>query len=345
MTPGKPKRSYTMRDVARLAGVSVATVSAIVNDTGRVSGRLTERVKRAMEALDYHANHMARSLKVRRTFTVGMVIPDVTNPFFTEMVCGVEDEAAKGKYSVILCNSGEDSARENRHLSMLFSRRVDGALLGAVSPGYEHAQVRSRFPLVLVDRIPPGFTGPGVVMDNVQAAFEATRHLISLGHTRIAIVAGNLSISTGADRMEGFRGALQEANLPLRQEYCKMAEFLPQKASECAAELFKLSEPPTAILSCNNKMTLGIMRIAAEMGFHSPDDFSLVGFDDFDWTESFSPRLTTVRQPAYDMGRCAMEMLHTEIERSLEGATGAGPGLVVLKSKLCIRDSSRPPRG
>lgn len=337
------KRSYTMSDVARLAGVSIATVSAIVNETGRVSTKLTARVKHAMEALDYQPNHVARSLKVRRTFTVGMVIPDVTNPFFTDMMCGVEDEASKNGYSVILCNSGEDPARENLHLNMLFSRRVDGVLLGGVNPEGQHEVIRRRFPLVLVDRIPPRFRGPGVVMDNVMAAFEATSYLIGLGHTRIAIIAGNLAISTGSDRMEGFRKALQEANLSLRQEYCKAGEFLFQKACECASDLFKLKEPPTAILCCNNKMTLGLMRTAAEMGFRIPEQVSVVGFDDFDWAGSFSPRLTTIRQPAYQMGQRAMEMLCGEIQRSMEGAIESSPGLVILKSELCIRDSSGPP--
>jgi len=335
-----------MRDVARLAKVSVATVSAVANDKHGVSPGLTARVKVAMEALDYHPDQVARSLKVRSTHTIGMLVPDVTNPFFTDMMRGVEDKARENGYSVILCNSNEDPDQERRNLSTLYSRRADGVLLAPVDPqsGLDPL-IRRRFPLVLFDRVPVGFRGAGVVMDNEQGAYEATRHLIGLGHRRIAIIAGRLSISTGNDRLEGFRKAMQEAHLPLRDEYLKTGDFRLEAASRCGLELMKLPEPPTAIFSSNNKMTLGLMRALGELQIPCPGRVSVVGFDDFDWAEMFRPSLTSVRQPAYAMGVQAMEMLLRKIQLTAEGSNADEETLRVLKGELRIRESSGPPCG
>jgi LacI family transcriptional regulator len=192
----------TIKDVARLADVSIATVSAVINGKGGVSPKLVQRVERAMEALDYHPNQVARSLRVRQSHTIGMVIPDVTNPFFADVMRGVEDEARCNNYSVIFCNADEDPELERRQLSTLFSRRVDGVLL---APTGSHAAqdrlTRRRFPLVFFDRIPTDFSGVAVVTDNLEASRIATRHLIALGHERIAVIAGRLHLSTGLDRL------------------------------------------------------------------------------------------------------------------------------------------------
>jgi LacI family transcriptional regulator len=296
-----------------------------------------------MEGLDYHPDHVARSLKVRHTHTIGMLVPDVTNPFFTDLMRGVEDEAREKGYSVILCNSNEDPDQERRNLSTLYSRRVDGVLLAPVDPqsGLDPL-LRRRFPIVLFDRVPPGFKGAGVVMDNEWGAHEATRHLIKLGHRRIAIIAGRLSISTGHDRLEGFRKATQEANLPLHEEYIKLGDFQLETAYQCGLELLNLPEPPTAIFSSNNKMTLGLMRALGELQIPCPERVSVVGFDDFDWAEMFRPSLTSVRQPAYEMGHRAMEMLLRKIQQTAEGAKADEETLMVLKGELRIRESSGP---
>lgn len=334
---------YTMRDVGRLAQVSVATVSAVANGKGGVSPKLTARVRGAMEALDYHPDHIARSLKIRRTNTIGMVVPDVTNPFFTDMMRGVEDEARENGYSVISCNSNEDPMQERRNLTTLYSRRVDGVLLAPVDPqsGIDLLS-RRRFPLVFFDRIPPSFKGAGVVIDNVRCAYEATRHLIALGHRRIAIIAGRLSVSTGFDRLEGLRKAMQECHVPLLDEYLKHGDFKFETAYQCGMELLQLSSPPTAIFCCNNKMTLGLMRALGEFRIPCPEKVSVVGFDDFDWAESFSPHLTTVRQPTYEMGRRAMQKLLRKIASPPENEVLDEEGLEVLKGELRVRESTAP---
>lgn len=333
-----------MRDVARFAGVSVATVSAVINEKGVVSEKLMQRVKHAMEALDYHTNHVARSLKVRCTHTIGMVIPDVTNPFFTDVMRGAEDEARTNGYSVILCNSNEDPTLERSQLSTLFSRRVDGVLLAPTDSHSAHDRLtRRRFPIIYFDRIPPGYEGGAVVTNNFGGAYEATRHLIALGHRDIAIVTGRLDMSNGRDRLDGFMRALQEAHISLPQGYLQRGTFQLESGYQCGLELLRLPRPPTAIFCCNNKMTLGLMGALRELGVACPERLSVLGFDDFDWAASFSPRLTTVAQQTCEMGRQAMKMLLDKIQGAKEGAEPGKESVVELKAELRIRESTAPP--
>ena len=336
-------RSYTMRDVARLAGVSVGSVSAVINEKESASAKLKERVKAAMEALDYQPDHVARSLKVRRTHTVGMVVPDISNPFFTELMLGAEAAARARRYSMILCNSSEDPALEKQCLNALFSRRVDGVIL---APADVHAAqdrlTARRFPIVFVDRIPPQFKGLAVIANNLEAAYVGARHLIDLGHHRIAIITGRLDLSTGIDRLEGFRKAMQEAHLPIREEYVRPGDFQLESGYRRGLELLSLEEPPTAVFCCNNKLTLGLMRALSERGVPCPEQVSVLGFDDFDWAASFRPRLTTIAQPTSEMGRRAMELLLRKIESS-DGALAEDLAPISLQATLHVRDSTAPP--
>jgi len=338
---------YTIRDIARLAGVSVATVSGVLNNKPTVKPALVDRVKKAMEALDYHPDQVARSLRVRRTFTVGTVIADVTNPFFTDVIRGVEKEAQSNGYSVILCDANEDPALERHYLSTLFSRRVDGVLLAPTSSrSAQESRIHKRFPIVLIDRVPPGFSGDAVVADNLGGAYDGTRHLIELGHRRIAIITGKLNLSTGLDRLEGFRKALQTEHLALPDEYVQHGDFQLESGHRCGLELMRLPMPPTAIFSCNNKMTLGLLRALSEVHVHCPEAVSVLGFDDFEWSAYFTPRLTTIAQPAYEMGRQAMQILLGKLRTPAEndGLNDEIPGTVIrLKTELRVRDSTAVP--
>lgn len=334
----------TIRDVARLADVSVATASKVANKKGSVSEKLTQRVLSAMEALDYRPNEIARSLKVQQSQTIGMIIPDVTNAFFTDVIRGVESEARTRGYSLILCDSNEDPALEQINLNTLIARRVDGVLLSSSNVyGSEHRTARRRFPMVFYDRVPPGFAGSAVVTDNVGAAYEGTRHLIDIGHRRLAIITGRLNLSNGQDRLEGFRKALQQAGLPLHDEYLQQGDFLIEGGYRCGLNLLRLPIPPTAIFSCNNQMTLGLMRAMSERGIDCPKDISILGFDDFDWAANFRPRLTTLAQPSLEMGKQAAQMLLRKIESEKEKENGDEQTIVILKAELRVRDSTAPP--
>lgn len=335
----------TMRDVARLAKVSIATVSAVVNGRDVVSAKLTQRVKKAMEMLDYHTDHVARSLRVRRTNTIGVVIPDVTNPFFTDTMRGIEDAAEARGYSVILCNSNEDPTRERRHLNSLYSQRVDGVALAPIdSEAPSNPLLRRRFPVVLFDRIPDGYRGAAVTTDGFQGAYKGVRHLIELGHRRIAIIGGARVISTALDRFEGFLKAMQEARVPVEDMYVKRTDFTLEAAYRCGLELLGLPLPPTAIFTCNNRLTLGLARAMSELRVPCPNRLSVVAFDDFPWADSFQPRLTTIRQPTYEIGRKTVELLIAKIERNLESPDAEPDSsldtLVVLKNQLIVREST-----
>ncbi|HKM46763.1 MAG TPA: LacI family DNA-binding transcriptional regulator [Terriglobales bacterium] len=338
---------YTIRDIARLAGVSVATVSGVLNNKPTVKPALVQRVKEAMDALDYHPDQVARSLRLRHTCTVGMVIADVTNPFFTDVIRGVEKEAQSNGYSVILCDANEDPVLERHYLSTLFSRRVDGVLLAPTSsPPPHESRVHKRFPIVLIDRIPLGYVGDAVMTDNFSAAYEGTRHLMELGHRKIAIITGQLNLSNGLDRLDGFRKALQEEHLVLPDSYLQRGDFQLESGYRCGLQLMRLPTPPTAIFSCNNRMTLGLMRALGELHVNCPGAVSVLGFDDFEWSAYFTPRLTTIAQPAYEMGKQAMQILLRKLKAGAKNnglAEEIPETRVRLKAELRVRDSTAAP--
>lgn len=340
----------TIRDVARLAGVSVATVSAVINGKSGVSEQLTRRVQHAVRALNYHPDHVARSLRVRQTHTIGMVMPQIASPFFAEVLRGAEDLAGQESFSVLICNSRGDASQEKGHLTTLISRRVDGILLASEDPHFAHHWFAPRpVPLVLFDRIPGGFKGTVVTTDNELASLEATRHLIGLGHQRIGIIAGPPDISTSDERAEGFRKAMNEAGLLVREEYFKRGNYELEGGYQRALELMKMAAPPTAIFSFNYEMTLGLMRALAETGTACPRQVSVLGFDDFvvgldgfSWATMFSPKLTTVAQSGYELGRRAMEILLRKI-KAQPGSQEDEDGVVRLRAELRVRESTTPP--
>jgi LacI family transcriptional regulator len=333
------KSTPTMRDVARLASVSVATVSAVINGTAAVSPKRAARVRKAMEALDYHADQIARSLKTGRTNAIGVLIPDVTNPFYPEVIVGAEEVAIAAKYSLILCNANEDPAQEQRQLNTLFSHRVDGVLLACSDPTIATDRLlRRRFPIVCFDRIPEGFRGDIAACDNFKGGYDATRHLIDLGHRGIAILAGRTEISTHSGRLEGFRKAMQEAQLPVLDKYCQTGGITVEAGLRFGRNLLRLAARPTAVFCTNNKVLLGFMHAVREANVLCPEEISVVGFDDFTWTENFHPPLTMIAQPARELGRQAMQLLLSRIEA--QGDTQAEARHVKLEPEIRIRQST-----
>ncbi len=338
--------SYTMRDVARLAGVSVTTVSSIVNGREGVSPELTRRVEDAIASLDYHPNELARGLKANRSFTIGIVLPDVSNAFFTGILREVETEARRMGYSVLLCDSNQEPALEQELLTTLVRRRVDGILLASTQSRWEeHRLAGRRPPIVCFDRKPAGFTGGVVVIDNVQAGYQAVRHLIELGHQRIGIVAGPATTLTGAGRLEGFRQALAQAHLAFHDEYIRTGDFSTDGGYRAAQELLRLSPPPTAILACSSRMTVGLLCALKDLNLNCPRDVSVCGFDGFEASDLYSPRLTLIVQPTREMGRRATEMLVAMIEAPDQPHHVPGENRVVMTAQLQVRDSTAPPAG
>lgn len=252
------RAKYTMRDVARLAGVSTSTVSAVINESVSVSAKRKERVLAAMSALDYQPDAIARSLKTGRSNAIGVIVPDITNTFYPEVIRAVELAAQAAGYSVLLCDSNEDRTAEERHLSALFSRRVDGVILACCANSRaSELTARRHIPVIFIDRLPASAAVNSVCTDNVAAGQLATEHLIKLGHKRIGMLAGHLGLSPHHDRLEGFRKAMQEAHLPILDEYLIEGNVQVEDGVEAGHRLLGLPDPPTAILASNNNLLLG----------------------------------------------------------------------------------------
>lgn len=331
-----------MRDVARLAGVSISTVSAVLNNSVRVSADREQRVRAATQALDYHPDQIARSLKVGKTNVIGVIVPDITNTFYPEVIRGVESAAGEAGYDVLLCDSNENAAEEQKHLGTLSSRRVDGVLLACcVNSSAYDTLIRRRFPIVFVDRIPESATEGTVCTDNTEAGYLATRHLIDFGHERIGLLAGHRGLSTHRDRLEGFRKAMQEFHLLVRDEYLSCGGVDIKSGYECGKVMLTLPVPPTAILASNNTLTLGLVKAIRELGIACPEKVSVVAFDDYVWNQNFSPRLTTIAQSVYEIGKRSFEMLLRIINRAPgEKVTEEN---VRLSAELRVRDSTATP--
>jgi LacI family transcriptional regulator len=327
----------TTRHVAQRAGVSVSTVSHVLNATRFVSDDLRQRVQQALDELGYEPNAVARSLKVNRSTTLGLIISDISNPFFTELVRGVEDVAQANGYTLVLCNSDENPAKEQTYLRELRARRVDGLLVAPAGEAHEYLRklVRANFPLVFLDRDVASLPVPTVLLDNEAAAYAAVRHLIQLGHRRIGAIIGRPLISTTTERFKGYARALREAGIEIDQRLVVNGRSRIDGGAEAADVLMALEERPTALFSGNNLMTLGALGAFKARDLVVPDDVALVGIDDFPWASVLRPHLTTVAQPTYELGRRAAELLlglmHGTIER--------GPHRVVLQGKLIVRES------
>jgi LacI family transcriptional regulator len=333
------RAKYTMRDVARLAGVSTSTVSAVINDSVAVSAKRKERVLAAMSALDYQPDAIARSLKTGRSNAIGVIVPDITNAFYPEVIRSVELTAQAAGYSVLLCDSNEDRTVEERHLSALFSRRVDGVILAcSVNSRANELTARRNIPVVFIDRLPPSTAINSVCTDNVAAGQMAAEHLIGLGHKRIGMLAGHLGLSPHHDRLEGFRKSMQEAHLPILDEYLITGNVQVEDGVEAGHRLLDLPNPPTAILASNNKLLLGVLQAVEERNVLIPQQLSVVGFDDYLWNMHFSPRLTAVAQLTREIGRKSFELLLQLIQDPpLEDAD---PLHVLVAAELRIRNST-----
>lgn len=329
-----------MRDVARLAGVSISTVSAVVNNKGIVGPGLTAVVQKAIEAMDFSPNAGARGLRIGRTHILGLVVQDITNPFFVEALRGVEDEAIQHGYEVLVCNSNDQPDFEMRHLKALYKQRVDGILL-ATSDSYAARQslVRERAPIVFIDCVPMKAVVNCVVTDNFDAGYNAIRYLIGLGHQKIAVICGRLVHSTSVDRVEGCRKAMQETNLPIREEFLRQGDSHIESGYSIGLNLFQSADPPTAIFTLNNRMALGILRALRQLNIPCPERVSVMSFDDADWAEVLSPSLTAIEQPTYEIGKAAVDLLLQSIESNREGVDFE-PRQILLKSTLRVRGST-----
>ncbi|MCS7219810.1 MAG: LacI family DNA-binding transcriptional regulator [Anaerolineae bacterium] len=331
----------TIRDVAERAGVSPITVSRVINHSGYVSQETRARVEAAIAELQYVPNSLARSLRFKRTHTLALVLTDITNPFWTTVARGVEDVASQSGFNVILCNTDESDAKQSEYLNVLLQKQVDGFLLVPARSAPEPITLiqSQRVPTVVLDRQVPGAQVDVVRGDSEGGAYQLVRLLLSLGHRRIAMLSGPVSISTAADRVAGYRRALQEAGLEAQAELVCYGEYTQESGYQMAQEALSLTPRPTALFAANNFIAIGALRALRETGVRVPEDMALVSFDDIPPAFAIEPFLTVAAQPAYEMGRRATELLLAR----LSGQAPPEPQEIVFPTEIIVRRSSGPP--
>lgn len=300
-------------DVARRAKVSIATVSRVINNSDKVMAETREVVSRAMKELGYRPSRVARRLRQKggRRNLLGLIIPDIQNPFFAEMARGAEDVAYANDFAVILCNSDEDLKKEQFYLDVMQSESVDGIILPPIN---EHDAavlklVQSGLPIVTVDRSLAYSAMDKVEVDNRRGAYEAVEHLIKLGHKRIGLIAGLPKVSTSRERRQGYEDAIAAYNIPPQPGYIRIGDYKQASGQVLTEELLALPTPPTALFAANNLMAVGALEAIHERRLKIPGEIALIGFDDLPWADALDPPLTVVRQPAYEVGRAAVELL------------------------------------
>ncbi|ELY4520299.1 ribose operon transcriptional repressor RbsR [Cronobacter muytjensii] len=302
----------TMKDVARLAGVSTSTVSHVINKDRFVSDAIRARVEDAVRTLNYAPSALARSLKLNQTRTIGMLITASSNPFYSELVRGVERSCFERGYSLVLCNTEGDEQRMNRNLETLLQKRVDGLLLLCTETHQPSPAIMTRYPAiptVMMDWSP--FDGDSdVIQDNSLLGGDiATRHLIEKGFTRIACVTGPLDKTPARQRLEGYRTAMRRAGLPVPEGYEVIGDFEFAGGLRAMQSLLALPEPPQAVFMGNDAMAVGAYQALYQAGLSIPQDIALVGYDDIELARYMTPPLTTIHQPKDELGELAIDVL------------------------------------
>lgn len=328
----------TIRDVARLASVSVTTVSHVLNGTRYVEPETEERVRRAVEQLGYRPNLLARGLRRRETATIGLLIPDNSNPFFAEVARVIEDAGFAAGYSVILCNSDLSEEKQARYVDVLLAKQVDGLIL--ISSGFGPARLErilgARVPVVIVDRELSGVPVDQVIVDNDQGGCFAGEYLVRLGHRRIGCIAGPSDITPSAGRLTGFRRALSAAGVELALDAIVRGDGRYASGDDAMAELIRRDLGLTAVFAHNDLMAIGALSALRRAGLRAPEDISVIGFDNILQAAAMAPALTTIAQPVVELGQVSMRLLLDQIAQQPEQ-----PSRVVLPTILVERESCR----
>lgn len=330
--------TVTIEDVAQRAGVSTATVSRVIAGKPYVRDALRIRVLDAIQELNYRPSRVARSLRVQRSSIIGLIISDIQNPFFTSVVRAVEDVAQQRGFSVMLCNSDESTEKEAAYIDLLLDEQVSGLIVSPTSTDSDiyRRLVEAAVPIVAIDRRVQDTPMDMVVGDNIQAAFDVVSHLIENGYRRIGAVLGVPDASTGAERYEGYSRALSAHGIELDPELVRQGMPRSDYGHRLTLQLLMLSNPPDAIFTGNNLLTIGALRAIDELGLRVPEDVALAAFDEMEWMFLVKPALTVVAQPTYAMGKKAAELLLQRI-----ADPSRPPQEVLLQPTIKVHESSR----
>jgi DNA-binding LacI/PurR family transcriptional regulator len=329
----------SLSKVAEKAGVSTATVSRVINNSPSVNPETRLKVQQVIRELKYSPNRVAQRLRNRNVSSnlLGVLIPDIQNPFYVEVLRGIEDVAYENKYALIMCNFAQDQRKEMFYLDILQSESIDGLI---AAPTNEHDQkvinlVRKGLPIVCVDRGLSGVDVDVVLVENRVGAFSAVDHLVKSGYKRIAYISGLPQIPSSQQREQGYLDALVANGLPIDRNLIKYGDSRHESGVKLCEELLSLPDPPNAIFAGNNLVTLGALETIHKKGLKIPGQVAIIGFDDMYWSISLNPPLTAVRQPAYEIGKRAAEQLILRIKDPKRSTVS-----VILKTELMIRSSS-----
>jgi len=328
----------TVKDVAKRAGVSAMSVSRVINDRPGVGAETRRRIEEAIAELNFAPSRIASSLVSAKTQTIGLIVPDVSNPFFAPIVRGAETAARKAGFRVLLCNSESDLRLERDYVSDLVSHRVEGLLIAPVSDrSREHLArlKKGQYPLVLIDRHIERLDCDSVTLDNVGSARTLGEHLLAVGHRRIAHITDATDVSTGRERLKGFEEALRAAGIPLEPELLFHTTVDQIGGYRAMQQILRMEARPSAVLAVNNMTAVGAMQAIREAGLTVPHDISLVCFDDVQHLAVVAPFLTVIDQPAETMGSVAAQLL---LER-IAGQAGGRSRRIIFPGKLIVRQS------
>ncbi|ELM3767460.1 substrate-binding domain-containing protein [Vibrio cholerae] len=329
----------TMKDIARLAGVSTSTVSHVINKNRFVSDEIAERVNNAAQQLNYAPSALARSLKMNRTKTIGMLVTTSTNPFFGEVVKGVERSCYHQGYNLILCNTEGDNQRMKASINTLLQKRVDGLLLMCSTLEGERLDVFDRYPdipIVVMDWGPILFASDKIQDNSLQGGYMAAKHLIECGHKEIGCITGPLIRHQAQMRYEGYKRALAEAGIAINPDWIVESDFECEGGYQAFEKLYQRGKLPSALFVSNDMMAMGVIQAASQRGLRVPDDLSLIGYDDVHIAKFMTPALTTIHQPKYRLGKAAVDTLLYRLENPDTTAQ-----VVQLEPTLVVRNSVR----
>jgi DNA-binding LacI/PurR family transcriptional regulator len=327
----------TIYDVAQAAGVSIATVSKVINETGRISDKTRKHVFSVMEQLNYQPSMVASALTGKSTYTIGLTLPDLANPFFAEIARSVEDRGHEYGFSVFICSTDNDPDKEVKYLSLLTQKRVDGIISATriQNDQFLRKLIQQNIPIALITGEMPTLAVDTVMVDDNLGGFQAGNHLVELGHERIAILVEDMDNMSNRERIRGCKQAIANAGIHFEEQLITTGGFTVESGQTAMKQLLLLENRPTAVFACNDLLAIGAIRAAREAGMQLPDDLSVVGFDNTILATLIDPPLTTIAQPIQEIGRRAVDLLVQEIK-----GEKVHKQRVVLMPELLLRKST-----
>jgi DNA-binding LacI/PurR family transcriptional regulator len=332
----------TIYDVAKEAGVSIATVSKVINGKGKISGETRDAVLAIMDRLDYQPSVIASALTGKKTFTLGLLVPDISNPFFAEIARAIEDQGQHYGYSVVMCSTDNKDEKVERYINLLLQKSVDGIIIatGIDKKDILEQLLSKRIPVVLLAREMPLVAVNTVVVDDYVGGSLAANHLLELGHRRLAVLSESAKVISSRERVRGFRQTMESEQIPFREDWLKFCDYKVEDGKQKALQLLQseTGDRPTAIFACNDMLAVGALQAAKEAGVKVPDELSIVSFDNTILSTVTDPPLTTIAQPMEHMGKLVVDLIVEELkgESSVKHRTVLRPELLIRESTIVV---------